>query len=142
MKIAIGADHGGYEMKEQLKVLLAKLGHEAVDVGCSSAASVDYPDFAAALLEKVVSGDCPFGILVCGTGIGMSIAVNRDPKIRGALCHDEFTARLSREHNNANVLCLGARVIGPGLAEAIVRTWLNAAFEGGRHQIRVSKYSN
>jgi len=142
MKIAIGADHGGYEMKEQLKALLAKLGHEAVDVGCNSTASVDYPDFAAALSEKVVSGACPFGILICGTGIGMSIAVNRDPRIRAALCHDEFTARLSREHNNANVLCLGARVIGPGLAEAIVRNWLNAAFEGGRHQIRVSKYSN
>ncbi|SHO51020.1 ribose 5-phosphate isomerase B [Desulfopila aestuarii] len=142
MKIAIGADHGGYEMKEQLKAVLVELGHEAVDVGCHSTASVDYPDFAAALSEQVVSGSCPFGILICGTGIGMSIAVNRDPKIRAALCHDEFTARLSREHNNANVLCLGARVTGPGLADAIVRTWLNAAFEGGRHQIRVSKYSN
>jgi len=142
MKIAIGADHGGYEMKEQLKALLVELGHEAVDVGCHSTLSVDYPDFASALSEQVVSGRCPLGILICGTGIGMSIAVNRDPKIRAALCHDEFTARLSREHNNANVLCLGARVTGPGLADAIVRTWLNAAFEGGRHQLRVSKYSN
>lgn len=142
MKIAIGADHGGYEMKEQLKALLVELGHEAVDVGCHSTASVDYPDFAAALSEQVVSGRCPLGILICGTGIGMSIAVNRNPQIRAALCHDEFTARLSREHNNANVLCLGARVTGPGLADAIVRTWLNAAFEGGRHQLRVSKYSN
>lgn len=142
MKIAIGADHGGYQMKEQIKELLAELGHEAVDVGCHSSASVDYPDFAAAVAERLVSGDCPFGILICGTGIGMSIAVNRDPKIRAALCHDEFTSRLSREHNNANVLCLGARVTGPGVAEAIVRTWLNTDFEGGRHQIRVSKYSS
>ena len=142
MKIAIGADHGGFEMKEQLKALLVRLGHEAVDVGCHSTASVDYPDFAAALSEQIVSGNCPLGILICGTGIGMSIAVNRNPKIRGALCHDEFTARLSREHNDANVLCIGARVTGPGLADAIVRTWLSSAFEGGRHQIRVSKYSH
>lgn len=141
MKIAIGADHGGYALKEELKRLLAVLGHEPVDVGCFSDVSVDYPDFAAAVSREVVSGSCQYGILVCGTGIGMSIAVNRDPKIRAALCHDEYTARLSREHNNANVLCLGARVTGPGVAEAMVKTWLNTAFEGGRHQIRVSKYS-
>lgn len=142
MKIAIGADHGGFEMKEELKPLLAELGHEVVDVGCDSTASVDYPDFAAVVAEQVVSGRCGFGILICGTGIGMSIAVNRQPQIRAALCHDEYTARLSRQHNNANVLCLGARVIGAGVAAAIVRTWLTSTFEGGRHQLRVSKYSS
>lgn len=142
MKIAIGADHGGFEMKEELKPLLAELGYEVVDVGCDSTASVDYPDFAAAVAEQVVSGRCGFGILICGTGIGMSIAVNRQPQIRAALCHDEYTARLSRQHNNANVLCLGARVIGAGVAAAIVRTWLTSTFEGGRHQLRVSKYSS
>ena len=141
MKIAIGADHGGFAMKEAIKSLLVELGHEPVDVGCHSTDSVDYPDFAAAVSEKLVSGECESGILVCGTGIGMSIAVNREPKIRAALCHDEFTARMSREHNDANVLCLGARVIGPGLAEAIVRTWLATGFAGGRHQVRISKFS-
>lgn len=142
MKIAIGSDHGGYEMKENLKVLLGELDHEPIDVGCYSSASVDYPDFAAAVSEQVVTGKCQSGILICGTGIGMSIAVNRDPKIRAALCHDEYTARMSRQHNNANVLCIGARVTGLGVAEAIVRTWLISEFEGGRHQTRVSKYSS
>jgi len=142
MKIAIGSDHGGYEMKENLKVLLGELGHEPIDVGCYSSASVDYPDFAAAVSEQVVTGKCQSGVLICGTGIGMSIAVNRDPKIRAALCHDEYTARMSRQHNNANVLCIGARVTGLGVAEAIVRTWLISEFEGGRHQTRVSKYSS
>jgi len=142
MKIAIGSDHGGYEMKENLKVLFGELGHEPIDVGCYSSASVDYPDFAAAVSEQVVTGKCQSGVLICGTGIGMSIAVNRDPKIRAALCHDEYTARMSRQHNNANVLCIGARVTGLGVAEAIVRTWLISEFEGGRHQTRVSKYSS
>lgn len=141
MKIAIGADHGGFLMKEQLKDLLAGMGHEIVDVGCYSTESVDYPDFAMALSEQVAGGQCPRGILICGTGIGMSIAVNREQRIRAALCHDEYTARLSREHNNANVLCLGARVLGPGVAEAIVRTWLTTDFDGGRHQLRIDKYS-
>jgi len=141
MKIAIGADHGGYELKERLKTVITELGHEVIDVGCHSIASVDYPDFAAAVSTQVVSGSCQSGILVCGTGIGMSIAINRDPRIRAALCHDEYTARLSREHNNANVLCLGARVTGQGAAEAIVKTWLNSVFEGGRHQIRLDKFS-
>lgn len=141
MKIAIGADHGGFQMKAQLKELIAEMGHEVVDVGCYSTESVDYPDFAAALSEKVAGGECPRGILICGTGIGMSIAVNREQRIRAALCHDEYTARLSREHNNANVLCLGARVLGPGVAEAIVQTWLTTDFDGGRHQLRIDKYS-
>lgn len=142
MKIAIGADHGGYELKEQIKELLVELGHDVSDVGCQSSEAVDYPDIAAVVSDKVVTNICEFGILICGTGIGMSIAVNRDQRIRAALCNDEYSARMSREHNNANVLCLGARVIGAGLADSIVRAWLETAFAGGRHQRRVSKYSN
>ncbi|MFV0437699.1 MAG: ribose 5-phosphate isomerase B [Desulfopila sp.] len=140
-KIAIGADHGGYEMKVNLRELLERLGHEVVDVGCHSSASVDYPDFAASLCQLILSRTCQLGVLICGTGIGMSLAANRQPEIRAALCHDAFTARLSRQHNDANVLCLGARVTGPGVAEEIVRVWLESEFEGGRHQLRVDKYS-
>ncbi len=141
MKIAIGSDHGGYEFKDQVKELLTSLGYQFEDVGCHSLDSVDYPDIAKSLSSSITEGDCEAGILICGTGIGMSIAVNRDQRIRAALCHDEYTARMSREHNNANVLCLGARVTGPGVADAIVRAWLATDFAGGRHQIRVDKYS-
>lgn len=141
MKIAIGADHGGYEMKEQVKELISELGYQFEDVGCHSLESVDYPDIADSVSKSLTAGDCSSGILICGTGIGMSIAVNRDQKIRAALCHDEYTARMSREHNNANVLCLGARVSGPGVADAIVRAWLSTEFAGGRHQRRIDKYS-
>lgn len=141
MKIAIGADHGGYDMKEQIKNLLVELGHEIHDVGCFSAESVDYPDIAVSVSAKIIDGSCESGILICGTGIGMSMAVNRDQRIRAALCHDEFTTRMAREHNNANILCLGARVIGWGVADAIVRTWLNTDFAGGRHQQRINKFS-
>ncbi len=142
MKIVVGADHGGYELKEQIRLLLTELGHDVDDVGCHSSESVDYPDIADALSAKIVGGSCEAGILICGTGIGMSIAVNRSNKIRAALCHDEYTARMSREHNNANVLCLGARVTGAGVAEAIVRAWVNTEFAGGRHQRRIDKFSN
>jgi ribose 5-phosphate isomerase B len=142
VKIVVGADHGGYELKEQIRILLTELGHNVDDVGCNSTESVDYPDIAAALSSKIVGGNCDAGILICGTGIGMSIAVNRSPQIRAALCHDEYTARMSREHNNANVLCLGARVTGAGVAEAIVRAWINTEFAGGRHQRRIDKFSN
>lgn len=142
MKIALGADHGGYDLKEEIKQTLTDLGHEVEDVGCYSVESVDYPDIADTVSAKIVEGSCEAGILICGTGIGMSIAVNREPKIRAALCHDEYSARMSREHNNANVLCLGARVTGAGTADSIVRVWLNSSFIGGRHQRRVAKYSN
>lgn len=142
MKIAIGSDHGGYELKEEIKNIISELDFQLDDVGCHSLDSVDYPDIAEAVSAKLVSNDCQAGILICGTGIGMSIAVNRNHKIRAALCHDEYTARMSREHNNANVLCLGARVTGPGVAEAIVRAWLKTDFAGGRHQRRIDKFSS
>ena len=141
MNIAIGADHGGFEQKEIVKDMLAELGHNVVDVGCYSLDSVDYPDLAFAVTEKLVGSECERGILICGTGIGMSIAANRDSRIRAALCHDEYTARMSREHNDANVLCMGARVTGNSAAEQIVRVWLDTEFEGGRHQRRIAKFS-
>jgi len=140
-KIALGSDHGGFELKERLKALLAEAGCAVTDVGCPSPDAVDYPDIAQALLQTLASGVCQRGILICGTGIGMSIATNRDQRFRAALCHDEYTARMSREHNNADILCLGARVVGVGVAEGIVRTWLATAFAGGRHQRRIDKMS-
>jgi len=138
-RIAIGSDHGGFALKEQLKAMLAQAGHAVIDVGCPSLDAVDYPDIAQALLQTLGSGACRRGILICGTGIGMSIAANRDHRFRAALCHDEYTARMSREHNDADILCLGARVIGVGVAEGIVKTWLATAFAGGRHQTRIDK---
>ncbi|MEN8189229.1 MAG: ribose 5-phosphate isomerase B [Thermodesulfobacteriota bacterium] len=141
MKIAIGSDHGGFELKEAVRVLLADLGHEAVDCGCFSNKSVDYPDFARIVCEQVGADEAEGGILICGTGIGMSMAANRYSGIRAALCHEQFTARMSREHNNANVLCMGARVIGPSIAEEIVRTWVSCQFSGGRHQDRIEMFS-
>ena len=142
MRIVIGADHGGYELKLAVIELLQELGHKVLDVGCFSQESVDYPDYAQSACEQVINGDAERGILICGTGVGMSIAANRRRKIRAALCHDEFTSRLSREHNDANMLCLGARVTGSGVALEIVRVWLNTEFTGGRHQQRISKFSD
>jgi ribose 5-phosphate isomerase B len=141
MNIAIGCDHGGLSLKNEIMALLAELGHQADDQGCRTAESVDYPVFAEAVCQRVVDGRCDLGILICGTGIGMSMAANRRPQIRAALCHELFTARMSREHNDANVLCLGARVVGPGLALEIVRTWLGTPFTGGRHQRRINMFS-
>ena len=140
MKVAIGADHGGYDMKEILKTHIAILGHEVDDVGCFSSESVDYPDFARRVSELVQNGSCDAGILICGTGIGMSMAANRYKGIRAALCHDEYTARMSREHNDANILCIGARVIGNGVAEDMVSVWLATQFSGGRHQRRIDLF--
>lgn len=142
MKIAIGADHGGYQLKEKLIQFIQGLGHEIVDVGCDSTKSVDYPAFANAVSEKIIQEEAALGILVCGTGIGMSIAANRYRKIRAANCHNEYTARMSRAHNDANVLCLGARDLGQGVAEGIVGTWLTTEFAGGRHQQRVRQFSD
>lgn len=141
MNIAIGSDHGGFELKQFIVVLLERRGDTVLDLGAHSGASVDYPDFAVQVCEKVLSGEAKYGILVCGTGIGMSMAANRYRGVRAALCHDEYTARLSREHNDANVLCLGDRVLGKGVAEGIVEVWLNTEFGGGRHQMRISKFS-
>ncbi|KAB2889114.1 MAG: ribose 5-phosphate isomerase B [Desulfobulbaceae bacterium] len=142
MKIAIGADHGGYQLKEKVARLLEQLGHRVEDTGCHSSDSVDYPDFADPVVAKVAEGECDRGILICGTGIGMSLAANRNRKIRAANCHDEYTARMSREHNDANILCLGARVIGEGVAVDLVKVWLDTPFAGGRHQQRIAKYSD
>ncbi len=138
MKIAIGSDHGGFALKEYLKPLIFELGHELADVGCFSEESVDYPEQARAVTGLVKKGEADRGILICGTGIGMSLAANRVPGIRAALCHELFTAEMSRRHNDANVLCMGGRVIGPGLAWEMVKIWLTTPFEGGRHERRLN----
>ncbi len=139
MNIAIGSDHGGYLLKNAVITMLHELGHQVADAGCYTEASVDYPDYAELVAARVLDNSVQAGILICGTGIGMSIAANRFPEIRAALCHDEYTARMSREHNNANVLCLGARVLDEAAAKQIVRVWLSAEFAGGRHQRRIGK---
>lgn len=141
MKIAIGADHGGYRLKEMIRVLVSDLGHEVQDMGCYSTVSVDYPEIARMVCELVDTGAVERGILICGTGIGMSMAANRYAHVRAALCHDHYTARMSREHNNANILCLGERVIGFGVAEEIARIWLATDFSGGRHLGRIEQFS-
>jgi len=139
MKIAIGADHAGFALKEELKKLLAQAGESIQDLGTHAAEPTDYPDQARAVAEAVASGKADCGLLVCGTGIGMAIAANKIAGVRAAVCHDATTARLAREHNDANVLCLGARIVGPGVAEDAVRAWLGARFAGGRHERRVDK---
>lgn len=138
MIIAFGCDHGGYTLKKDIVALLEQSGHTVLDMGCFSEESVDYPDFAAAVCATLLDSRAQRGILVCGTGIGMSIAANRHPHIRAALCHEAFTARMSREHNDANVLCLGARVLGIGIVLDIVKTWLITEFAGGRHLRRIT----
>lgn len=137
MKVAIACDHGGYLLKPVLTNYLEKNKIEYVDFGTDGTQSVDYPDYALPAAECVARGECDFGILICGTGIGMSIAANRHKGIRAALCTTELHARFTRLHNNANVLCLGARVTGVELALAIVDTFLSTGFEGGRHQRRI-----
>ncbi len=142
MKIAIGCDHGGFGVKNDVVELLQSMGHGVSDHGCDSGQSVNYPDYAKIVCLDVENGTADRGILICGTGIGMSMAANRSKSIRAALCHELFTAAMSREHNDANVLCLGARVVGPGLILEIVRTWMNTEFAGGRHQTRIEMFSN
>lgn len=140
MKIAMGADHAGYRLKDVLKPFIESLGHEVQDYGANGADSVDYPDYASIVCEKVTSGEADKGILICGTGIGMTIAANKVPGIRCALVHDLFSAKATREHNDSNVLSLGERVIGPGVAEEIVKIWLETDFSNGeRHKNRVGK---
>lgn len=140
MKVALGCDHGGFALKEHILDLLRQLGHEVADFGTMNGESVDYPEIAAAVCEPVAAGECQRGILICGTGIGISMAANRNSAIRAALCTESFSARMSREHNDANVLCLGGRTIGPGLAEDIVRVWMAAEFAGGRHLRRIQMF--
>ena len=140
MKLAIGADHGGLELKQEVVQYLRTLKNiEVSDFGTATKDSVDYPDYGKKVAEAVTNGTADRGILICGTGIGMSIVANRYPKVRAALCHDHFTAQLSREHNDANVLVMGERVIGKGVALEIVKTWLETEFAGGRHQLRLNK---
>ena len=139
MKLVLGADHAGFELKESVKRLLTTQGIQVDDRGTHSSESVDYPDFARAVGEAVVRGQADFGVLVCGTGIGMSMSANKIPGIRAAKADTEYEAEMARAHNDANVLCLGARVTDAATAEKLVRKFLETRFEGGRHQRRVDK---
>ena len=139
MRVAIGADHAGFSLKEHLKRTLASLGHEVDDFGTTSEASVDYPPICAAVGRAVVSGRAERGVILGGSGQGEQIAANKVHGVRAALCNDLYTARMSRAHNDANVLTMGGRVVGDGLAEEIVRVWLETEFEGGRHAHRVAQ---
>ncbi|WP_152399961.1 ribose 5-phosphate isomerase B [Paenibacillus cellulositrophicus] len=140
MKIAVGTDHAGIRLKEDIIAVIEGMGHQVADVGCGCTDSVDYPDYALPVCDLVTKGEADRGILICGTGIGMSIAANKVPGIRCALVHDVFSAIATREHNDSNVLAMGERVIGPGLAQEIVKVWLGTEFSGGeRHVGRVNK---
>ena len=139
MLIAIGSDHGGFRLKEDIKQYLEERKISFRDFGTCSAESVDYPDISRSVAQAVVGGEYDRGIIICGTGIGVNIAANKIKGIRAALCHDTFSAQMSREHNDANILTMGERVIGPGLALAIVEKWLATEFAGGRHARRVGK---
>ena len=139
MKIAMGSDHGGYALKERIKSYLESQGHQVEDFGCHSTDSCDYPDFGRAAAEAVSTGACERGIVICTTGIGISITANKVKGIRCALCGDAFSAEMTRRHNDANVLAMGAGIVGPNLAERIADVFLSTEFEGGRHQRRVDK---
>ncbi|MFO0597660.1 MAG: ribose 5-phosphate isomerase B [Myxococcaceae bacterium] len=139
LAIAIASDHAGFQLKGELAAELGKWGHLVTDLGPNDTSSVDYPDYATRVTEAVVTGRARFGVLICGTGMGMAITANKVHGIRAALCRTEFEARLSRQHNDANVLCLGQRVTGTGLAIEILKDFLEAQFEGGRHAARVEK---
>lgn len=139
MKVAIGADHAGYKLKRSLVQHLERLGHEVEDVGTDTDESVDYPDFSLAVAELVIAGLTDRGVLVCGTGVGVAIAANKIDGIRAATCNEIFTAEMARAHNDANIVTVGARVVGEGIAERIVETFLSTEFEGGRHGRRVGK---
>lgn len=141
MKIALGSDHGGFKLKNEIISYLKENGYEIKDFGTYTTESCDYPEYAEKVAEVVANKEFDFGILVCGTGIGISMSANKVPGIRAALCSDTFSAHATREHNNANILALGERVVGPGLAIDIVKTFLNSEFEGGRHQKRLDKIS-
>jgi ribose 5-phosphate isomerase B len=137
MRIALSADHAGYELKDQLAAWLSETGHEVIDLGTNSADSVDYPDYGASLARAVASGDADRGIAVCGSGIGIAIAANRNPGCRCAQVNEPLSASLARTHNDANAIALGSRLIGPEMAKACVTAFLTTEFEGGRHQRRV-----
>lgn len=139
--LLIGSDHAGYALKQVIQPFLSELGCETVDIGPYSEESVDYPDFGIRVSSEVSEGKFDCGILICGTGLGMSMVANRYPKIRAALCNDLFSAIMSRRHNDANILVMGGRVIGIELAKEIVRAWIETPFEGGRHADRLEKFS-
>ncbi|KEH97636.1 ribose 5-phosphate isomerase B [Clostridium massiliodielmoense] len=142
MKIAIGCDHGGVDLKKTVIEHLQEKGIEVKDFGTYTEESCDYPEYGQKVAEEVVAKNYDFGIVICGTGIGISISANKVPGARAALCHDTFSAHATREHNNANILALGARVTGPGLALDIVDSFLGSTFEGGRHERRIEKISD
>ena len=139
MQLGLACDHGGFELKEELKVFLKSVGAEPVDLGTFSEDSVDYPDFGILLATKISRGELEKGILVCGTGIGMSIVANKFPGVRAALVNDLYSSRFSREHTDANILVIGGRIVGRDLAKEIVRVWLETPFAGGRHKRRLEK---
>ena len=140
MKYYIASDHAGVELKKFIVKLFENKNIEIIDLGPTEAIRVDYPDFAAKVCEAVIADDfVNFGILICGSGLGMSMSANKFPGIRAALCHNEYSAKMAREHNDANVICLGERVSGLGMVENILEAWLNSSFEGGRHGARVEK---
>ena len=142
MKIALGCDHGGLNLKNEIAKYLIETGMEIKDFGTYTTDSCDYPDIALPVAEAVVSKEVDFGILICGTGIGISIAANKVPGVRAALCSDTFSAHATREHNNANILAMGERVVGKGLALDIVKTFIESKFEGDRHMLRIDKITN
>lgn len=139
MKFYIATDHAGIDLKDYTVELLKEKGHEVIDLGPFSKDRVDYPDFAVKVCESVLADTTSQGILICGSGIGMSMAANRHSGIRAALCHDAYTATVSRGHNDANVLCFGERIVGKGVAESILDAWIAGSFDGGRHTNRVAK---
>ena len=139
MIIVMASDHAGFELKELLAERARESGHEVVDLGPTSEDPVDYPDFAHHLARRIEEGQAERGVLICGTGVGMGIAANRHPGVRAALCHDAFTAELARRHNDANVLCMGGRTTGPGVAVQMLDIFLATPFDGGRHGRRVEK---
>ena len=136
-KIALGSDHGGYNLKQHVIKHLEELGLEYKDYGTYDTKSCHYPVYGKAVAHAITSGECEKGILICGTGIGISIAANKVKGIRASLCSDTYSARMTRQHNDSNILCMGERVVGPGLALDIVDAWLNTDYEGGRHQARL-----
>jgi len=142
MKVALSSDHRGFQAKERIKAYLKNTGHEIMDFGCDNTASCDYPDHALAGAQSVASGSCDRGIFFCGTGIGMAMTANKVQGIRAALCHDEVTAVMSRRHNNANILCLPADMIGDEVLPRLVDTWLRTEYEGGRHERRLQKIAD
>jgi len=139
-RVALASDHAGFGLKEIVKEHLTSRGMTPLDLGTDSTGSVDYPDYARKVCEAVLAGDADKGVLICGTGLGMSMMANRYKGIRGALCHDHFTARAARSHNDSNVLILGGRILGTDLTKEIVDTWLDTPFEGGRHERRTKKF--